>query len=310
MIGILRQMMDFTVAVWGRVADGHFGLIAAGVAFYAMFAVFPGLAASVAIWSLVSDPAVIAEYLKVGEQFLPTDAATLIHDQVMGLLATPRATLGWATLVSVSIALYSARAGVAALIQGLDVVHRAKPRGWLWGWAVDFMMTGALIFALFVGLATVIVVPIVLAYIPLGPLGAWLLSVLPWGAMFVLVLTCLSILYRFGPNLSDEVGRPWVSVGVLVAAMTWSLVSFAFSAYLANFDSYNRIYGSIGAVIALMMWLYLSVWAVLFGGAINAELMATDQRRKWLTPPAPTQTNHAPPGQTGQRDHPKAQASD
>lgn len=265
---------DFIRAIWGRVGEGHFGLIAAGVAFYAMFAVFPGLAASVAIWSLVADPAVIADYLVVGERFLPDEAATLIHDQVMGLLATPRATLGWATFVSVSVALYSARAGVAAMIGGLDAVHRTKPRGLLWGWAVDVLMTLALILALIVALATVVVLPIALAYLPSEAAEAWLLNGLPWGAMFLLVLTCLSILYRFGPNLPDGQEAPWVSVGVFVASLAWSGVSFAFSAYLANFDSYNRIYGSIGAVIALMMWLYLSVWAILVGGAINAELDA------------------------------------
>lgn len=271
-MGMLGRLWDFTVAVWWRVGEGHFGLIAAGVAFFAIFAVFPGLAASIAIWSLVADPTVITDYLDVAERFLPPDAADLVHDQVMGLLTTSATTLGWATAASLMVALYSARAGVAALIQGLDVVHRAQPRGLLWGWAVDLMMTGALILALFVGLTTVIAVPVFLRYVSMGSLEAWLLSVLPWGAMFLLVLTCLSILYRYGPNMPDNLGRPWVSVGVIIASLTWSGVSLAFSAYIANFDSYNRIYGSIGAVIALLMWLYLSVWAVLLGGAINAEL--------------------------------------
>jgi membrane protein len=270
----LSSLFHFFSAVWSRIGDGHFGLIAAGVAFYAMFAVFPGLAASVAIWSLMADPAIIAEYLEVGEQFLPEDAATLVHDQVMGLLATPRATLGWATFVSLVIALYSARAGVSALITGLDVVNRATPRGWIRGWMVDILLTLALIFAILVGLATILLVPLLLGYVDLGPGEEWFLGVLPWIAMFMLVMTSLSILYHFGPNLPDESGRPWVSIGVLVAALTWSAVSFAFSAYLANFDSYNRIYGSIGAVVALMMWLYLGVWAVLLGGAVNAELTA------------------------------------
>lgn len=269
-----RSMKEFILAVWGRIGDGQFGLVAAGVAFYAMFAVFPGLAASVAIWSLMADPAIIADYLEVGEKFLPTDAAILIHDQVMGLLTTPRATLGWATFVSLMIALYSARAGVSALIIGLDVVNRATPRGWVWGWAVDILLTLALILAIIVGLATIVLVPFVLGFVNLGPAEEWFLGFLPWIAMFMLVLTCLSILYHFGPNLPQEAGRPWVSAGVVVAALTWSLVSFAFSTYLANFDSYNRVYGSIGAVIALMMWLYLGVWAVLLGGAVNAELTA------------------------------------
>jgi membrane protein len=140
-------------------------------------------------------------------------------------------------------------------------------------------MTLALILALFVGLATVVAVPLVLSYVSLGPVTGWLLSILPWGAMMLLVFTCLSILYRFGPNLANDAGRPWVSIGVVVATLSWSAVSLAFSTYLANFDSYNRIYGSIGAVAALLMWLYLSVWAVLLGGAINAEMTA--RKKKW-----------------------------
>ncbi|MBL9048754.1 MAG: YihY/virulence factor BrkB family protein [Tabrizicola sp.] len=271
---LVRQFWDFCVAVWLRVGDGHFGLIAAGVAFYAMFAVFPGLGAAVALWGLVADPAVIQGYLTVAERFLPPDARTLVHDQVIGLIAAPKAALQWTTVLSLGIALYSARAGVSALIQGLDVVHRSRPRGWIWGWAVDFLLTVALIGALFVALVTVVVVPLLLSYVQFGTFEAWLTKVLPWGAMFLLVVTCLSILYRFGPNVPGGFRSPWISVGVLVAALTWAGVSIGFSIYLANFNSYNAIYGSIGAVIILMMWLYLSVWAVLLGGAINAELDA------------------------------------
>jgi membrane protein len=268
----MRGLWSFIVAVANRVGEGHFSLIAAGVAFYAMFAVFPGLTATIAIWSLVADPGVISDYLVVAERFLPPEAATLVHDQVVGLMTAPKAALGWATGVSLVIALYSARAGVSALIQGLDVVHRAVPRGWIWGWAVDFILTAALIGALMVALVTVVVVPILLSYVPYGTFSTWLTSVLPWGAMFLLVLTCLSILYRFGPNVPGGFRSPWITVGVLVAAMAWSGVSIGFSVYLSNFNSYNRIYGSIGAVIILMTWLYLSVWAVLLGGAINAEI--------------------------------------
>ncbi|MBK6466303.1 MAG: YihY/virulence factor BrkB family protein [Rhodobacter sp.] len=269
---LLQHLWRFVVAVWTRVGDGHFGLVAAGVAFFAMFAVFPGLAALVAIWGLMADPGVIAGYLLVAERFLPLDAARLVHEQVMGLLNAPSATLGWTTFVSLALALYSARAGVSALIQGLDVVHRAQPRGFFWGYAMDLILTMALIGALMVALATVVIVPILLRYVTLGTFEAWLTKVLPWAAMFLSVLTCLSILYRFGPNVPGGFKSGWISVGVLFAALAWAGVSMGFSIYLSNFNSYNRIYGSIGAVIILMMWLYLSVWAILVGGAINAEL--------------------------------------
>lgn len=277
---IVRDVWEFLVCVWTRVGNGHFGLIAAGVAFFAMFAVFPGLAAAIAVWGMFADPRVIQGYLSIAERFLPPEARTLVHDQVMGLISAPRTTLQWTTILSLLIALYSARAGVSALVQGLDVVHRSKPRSWLWSWAVDFVLTGALIGALFVALVTVVVVPILLNFVQLGTFEAWLTKVLPWGAMFLLVVTCLSILYRFGPNVPGGFRSPWISVGVLVASMAWAGVSIGFSVYLANFNSYNVFYGSIGAVIILMMWLYLSVWSVLLGGAINAELDARMRARR------------------------------
>lgn len=253
--------------------DSNFGLISAGVAFYAMFALFPGLTATIAIWSQLADPAVIADYLQVAEEFLPDDAAALVRGQVMGLLAAPRAALGWATVVSVAVALFSARRGVAALIRGMDVVHQARPRGFVRGLAVDLGMTVALVVALLAAMSTILIVPLLRSLVDLGAVDVHMQRGLPWVAMFLLVLGCLGLLYRYGPNVPGR-RDPWVTPGTLVAALSWAAVSFAFSAYLANFDSYNRIYGSIGAVAALLMWLYLSALAVLMGAAINAELDA------------------------------------
>ncbi|SEC76132.1 YihY/virulence factor BrkB family protein [Rhodobacter sp. 24-YEA-8] len=273
----LRRIWRFIPAVGERMTDGHFGLVAAGVAFYAMFAVFPGLAAVVAIWGMMADPVVIAGYLQVAERFLPPDASLLIHEQVMGLVNAPRTTLGWATVLSLLVALYSARNGVSALVQGLDVVHRAVPRSWLGGMARDFVLTLALIGALIGTLATVVVVPILLSWMPLDDFAPRLTRFLPWAAMLLLVLICLSILYRYGPNVPRNERSRWFSGGVIFATLAWAGVSMGFSLYLENFNSYNRIYGSIGAAVILMMWLYLSVWAILAGGAINAEL---DQARR------------------------------
>ncbi|MBE2276017.1 MAG: YihY/virulence factor BrkB family protein [Rhodobacteraceae bacterium] len=270
MMGVVKQPWRFVLAVWARVGDGHFGLVAAGVAFWGMFSVFPGIAAVVAVWSLMADPALIAGYLQVVERFLPPEAEELVHDQVMALVTAPASTLGWTTFVSLGVALYSARNGVSALVQGLDVVHRTTSRSWLRGLGRDLLLTLALVAALLVALATVVIVPIVFSYMRLDALAS--ARLLPWIAMFLLVLTCLSILYHFGPNVPRQGRAGWFSVGVIFAALAWSGVSIGFSVYLDNFNSYNRIYGSIGAVIILMMWLYLSVWTVLVGGAINAEL--------------------------------------
>ena len=270
MMGVVKQPWRFVLAVWARVGDGHFGLVAAGVAFWGMFSVFPGIAAVVAVWSLMADPALIAGYLQVVERFLPPEAEELVHDQVMALVTAPASTLGWTTFVSLGVALYSARNGVSALVQGLDVVHRTTSRSWLRGLGRDLLLTLALVAALLVALATVVIVPIVFSYMRLDALAS--ARLLPWIAMFLLVLTCLSILYHFGPNVPRQGLAGWFSVGVIFAALAWSGVSIGFSVYLDNFNSYNRIYGSIGEVIIMMMWIYLSVWTVLVGGAINAEL--------------------------------------
>ena len=269
-----RHLWRLIKAVLVRIADGNYGMIAAGVAFYAMFAVFPGISAVVAIWGMVADPVVIAGYLDVVERFLPPEAGELIHAQVMGLINAPRSTLGWATILSLAVALYSARNGVAALIQGLDVVHRVERRGWVAGYAREFALTFALIGALMAALATVVIVPVIFARIDFLQMTPLMTRALPWVAMFALVLGCLAILFRFGPNLPSGTHYSFFSVGVIFTALAWAGVSMGFSLYLENFNSYNRIYGSIGAVIILMMWLYLSVWAVLVGGAINAELEA------------------------------------
>lgn len=282
MLPLPRRPWRFAAAVATRASDGRLGLIAAGVAFYAMFAVFPGLGAVVAVWGLVADPSILPGYLENAGRFLPPEARELVHGQVMGLVNAPRSTLGWATLASLGIALYSVRNGVAALIGGLDVVHQASRRGWLAGLVREFAVTLALMGALLASLATVVIVPVILARMPLGGLGAWLLRYLPWAVMFATVLACLAIVYRLGPNLPPDTPRRWLSAGVVFTALAWAGVSMAFSTYLAHFNSYNRIYGSIGAVIILMMWLYLSVWAVLAGGAINAELASMARLRRQM----------------------------
>lgn len=263
----------FGEALGARMADSNLGLIAAGVAFYAIFAVFPGLTATIAIWSLIADPAVIESYMTVAAEFIPPEAYAILNDQVMALLAGPRATLGWTTAVSVAIALFSARAGVAALVQGLNVIHGIRQRSTLGGFVTGYVMTLALVGVMLMALATVVAVPLLLAFVPFRLLNGWVLSWLPWGAMFLLVLTALGILYRYGPNTKGN-RDPWLTLGAVLAALAWAGASLGFSYYLVNFGSYNRVYGSIGAVIALLMWLYLSAYSVLLGAALNAEIAA------------------------------------
>lgn len=265
-----RRAIDFLRHLFDRLDKAHIGLISAGVAFYAIFAIFPGITATIAIWSLVSDPNVIASYLDVAQSFIPPDAYELLNAQIGALLAGPRSTLGWATGVSILLALFSARAGVSALIQGINVINRAPTRQMIHGVIAGYLITLALVAITLAAFAIIVIVPIGAVFLPAGILRDWLLTELPWAVMFALILVGLGILYRFGPSRAES-RTGWFSLGAIIAALGWALGSLGFSYYLANFGAYNRVYGSIGAVIALLMWLYISAYVILVGAAVNAE---------------------------------------
>ncbi len=257
--------------VWNSLGQRNVGLMAAGVAFFGILGVFPGMAALIAFWGYFSDPSVIERQLSLMQGFVPPEAFALIKGQLDALIAANSSTLGWTSVVSTTAALWTARSGVGALILGLNSVYREDNRSGVREAISALGLTLALMAVAVVALATVVVVPIVLAVFPLGALAALVLTVLQWVIAALVVLTGVSVVYRYGPN--RRMARPaWITPGAIFAVVIWGLVSIAFSVYLTNFGNYNKVYGSIGAVIALLMWLYLSAYVVLLGAALNAEL--------------------------------------
>jgi membrane protein len=265
---VIRALL---IGVWEALDDRNLGLIAAGVAFYAMLAVFPGLAVTIAIWGFFSDPGLMRDNLSMIEEFVPHDGYVILLDEVTRLVSVNGGALGWATAISLLIGLYSAHNGVLALVSGLNAVHAREPHPGLTRYLISLVLTVAMIGLLITTLATVVLVPTLLNWIPLGPAQAWLLKVIPVAILFVAVLVFLGMFYRWGPNQPDA-RHGWVTPGAFLAALFWAASSVAFSVYLANFSTYNRVYGSIGAVIALLMWFYLSAYIILLGGVVNAEL--------------------------------------
>lgn len=262
-----------------RMDKVHMGLIAAGVAFYAMFAVFPGLAVLLALWGLFFDPAVIGAYVKVADEFIPTGAAGILHGQLDALMAAGRTSLGWTTFISFMVATISARAGVEALMRGLNAIHGVRSHSTIFGFVLAYVLTLAIVGVGLMGLATIVIVPLVLNLIPLGEATAWAITALPWVGLFTIVLIGIGIVYRYGPNVRRP-RTPLFTWGSLLATVMWAAASIGFSAYLSSFNSYNRIYGSIGAVIALLMWLYLAGFSVLFGAVVNVELARARRLRQ------------------------------
>lgn len=258
--------------VWEVTNTRNIGLVAAGVAFYAMFAVFPALTALVAIWSWMADPAIIQEYLEVAAGFIPPEAFGLITGQVDALIQSSGASIGWRTGLSLMVALWSSRAGLSSVVQGLNAIHAFPNRGGVGHIIVALLLTLAVMAMAIVALATVVILPILLHFLPLGPVEGSLVAALPWMLSFTLVLATLGMVYRYGPNSPIRKRAPWLTPGAALAALLWAAASVAFSIYLANFGSYNRIYGSLGAGVALLMWFYLTAYAVLLGAALNQVL--------------------------------------
>jgi membrane protein len=253
-----------------RTEQAELDLIAAGVAFYAFLAIFPAAAAVIALWGFVSDPAMIRQEMQLLRPVVPPDVFTLLSNQVEQLLAVSSSNFGLTTLLPTALALWSARAGAAALIRGLNAIHqrpnRAGHRHQLRAMFLTFVLIGLVLAAMVMAL----VVPLLATFLPEGPLWTRMASTTNLGLAVVLGVLAVGLAFRLGPNHGPS-APPLLSWGLLVAVVLWVLVTKGFMLYLSNFPSYNRVYGSIGAVAALMMWLYLSAYAVLIGAAVDAE---------------------------------------
>lgn len=245
-------------------------MIAAAIAFYGILALFPALTALVAVWSVFADPAVVQSQLDLAAPFLPPEVYTLIGAQLGKLVATDGTTLGWASVLSLGAALWSARLGVAGLMQGLNATYREEERSALGQTAASLSITVMLIAVAVAALAAVVAAPVLLELLPLGPAEAAVFSAIRWLIVVGLLLMALSVLYRFGPNRSRAT-TPFLTPGAVLAVVMWGAVSWGLTVYLANFADYNEVYGTLGAVIALLMWLWLSAIAVLAGALLNAE---------------------------------------
>ncbi|MFT7107901.1 MAG: membrane protein [Yoonia sp.] len=270
-MAIILRTWRILRAVWTTAGEKQLGLIAAGVAFFGFFGIFPGIAAVIAIFGLVADPIVIAEQLSLMEGIIPPDAYGLIALQINRLILAPTQALGWATGVSIALALWSCRAGVGALIGGLNAIAGQRTRNSILQMIVALFLTFALVSLAIVALTVVVVVPIGLAFIPVANSTAWLLEGIRWVIALLVLLMGLSLLYRFGPARIGGRGR-WITVGAVVVVILWVAASAGLSFYLTNFASFNEVYGSIGAVIGLLLWLYVSAYLILLGAALNVEV--------------------------------------
>ncbi len=263
-------LIDLGLRLYHRTEQAELGLISAGVAFFGFLAIFPAVAALIAIWGLAFDPAMIRDQVALLKPVLPPSALTLVEAQVDQLLTVKGAELGWTTVIYTLIALWSVSSSAAALIRGLNAIYHRPNRSGVWHQIQALLLTMVLVGLALAAMFFQVVVPLILAALPrhFGD-SAWLHG-LNEVLGFLMLILAISLTYRLGPT-HGPIRPPFFSRGLLVAIVLWSTAARLFMLYLANFANYNRVYGSIGAVVVLMMWLYVSAYAILLGAAVDAE---------------------------------------
>lgn len=245
---------------------------AAGVTFFTLLALFPALAASIAIYGLFSDPGSMWGHIESLAGIIPEGGLSLLREQATRLTARPGETLGLSALVGLAVSLWSANQAVTALVDSLNVVYEEKEtRGFftLRVWTLT-MTLGAILFLL-VAVAAVVALPVVLGFVGLAEETDLILRLARWPLLLLGAAFLFALLYRYGPNRRRARWR-WITWGSTVAALLWIGVSVGFSFYVANFGSYDRTYGSLGAVVGFMTWIWLSATVVLAGAELDAEI--------------------------------------
>jgi membrane protein len=278
---------DILWRTYQRTSDDRLLATAAGVVFYGLLAVFPAITALVSFYGLFADPKTIGANLQSLALMLPEGSFQIVQDQIARVLNKGSTALGATFLFGLALAIWSANAGVKAVIDALNVVYEEREkRTFIRLNLLSLAFTIGGIAALMVMVTAVVAFPLALDHLGLKPQSQLIISLARWPLMFVILLVALGVLYRFGP--SRRAARwEWLSVGTLAAALLWIAGSGALSWYLSNFGNYNATYGSLGAAIGLMMWMWMSAIIVLCGAELNSEIEHQTARDTTVGRPKP-----------------------
>jgi membrane protein len=281
---IARESRDATSGGWWHVARhvkediaaDNLSMIAAGAAFFGLLALFPALAAAVALYGLLTDPTTVTAHLDLLSGFVPNEARMLLDEQLRRITETTDTTLGVGAIVALLLALWSSAKGVKSLMSALDIAyHENEDRGFFKLNLTAVLLTLAMLVVVPLSLAAVAVVPALIDRLPLPDIAVTAAQWLRWPLIAGVSVAAMTMLYRFGPA-HDHPRRSLP--GAIVATILWLIASALFSWYVSSFGSYNETYGSVAAMAVFMMWFWLSAFAVLIGGEVNAVLAGDRDR--------------------------------
>jgi membrane protein len=266
------KVMPVLREVKKEVGRDHVGIVAAGVAFYGLLSIFPALIALMMLYGLVADPAQAQQQIEGFSAWLPADARNLIGEQMQRMASGGGRGLGIGLVVGLAAALWSASAGIGALIEGINIAYGTEEsRGFVKRKALALGLTLMALVVAVVMILAVAAVPILVDMLPLPDQMKTLLEWGRWPILALLLILGMAAIDYIAPCRPKPHWR-WITPGALAAIVLWMAASVLFSVYVSNFGKYNETYGTLGAVIVLLMWLYIGAFATLLGAEINAEI--------------------------------------
>jgi membrane protein len=270
---VTRGWTSILLGTYRSISEDRVLAVAAGVTFYGLLAIFPAIGAVVSLYGLFADGATIRDHLDSLSSLLPGGAIEIVGDQIARVSAAGGGALGFSFFLGLVIAVWGANAGVKAIFDAINVAYGAKEeRSFFRLNLVSLAFTaGAIAFAL-LALTAIVVVPVSIHFLGLDAVVAAVLRFGRWPLIWLLVALGLAFLYRFGPTSSLNPKWRWISWGSASASLLWLVASLLFSWYAANFGSYNKTYGSLGAAIGFMTWMWISAAVIIMGAELNAEI--------------------------------------
>lgn len=245
------------------------------MAYYGLLAIFPTLAAIVAIYGLIADPQIIQQQMSALSGMIPGSASDVLSHQLQSLAAGSKSNLSLGLIIAIVVSIFSATKGVSALMAALNVAYRCRDsRGFVKRFLVMLALTAGAVLFVVVSLLLIIAIPPLLHFaqrIGIGHAASIAIDVLRWPVLAALMALGLSLLFRFAPDRHPRAWHP-MGWGSIVGALLWIIASVLFSIYVSHFGSFNKTYGSIGAVVILLMWFYVTAYVIIFSATADAEL--------------------------------------
>lgn len=258
---------------WKESSGDNINLIAAGVAFYAFLAFVPLLAAAVLTYGLVAEPASVVSHMQQLSSAMPQDVARIIGQQLMSIVEETDGKHGFGLILAILLSLYGAMRGATSIITALNIAYDVEEdRGFIRATLLALLITAGAVVALVLGVIAISALGFLEHLLPFSsPFVHILLKVLTWVLAAAAVSLLIAVIYRYAPNRPNPAWR-WLTPGSILATLLWIAATLGFGFYVSNFGSYNATYGSLGAVIVFLTWLYLSAYIILMGGELNSEL--------------------------------------